>query len=94
MIGDTVANLLEWIGYEVEREYYFNDAGRQMRILGDSVKLRYLELLGEKIDFPADNYQGEYIIEAAKILLDEKSDSLKDEPAEGVFQRSCRSNNF
>ncbi len=86
VIGDTVANLLEWIGYDVEREYYFNDAGRQMRVLGDSVKLRYLELLGEKIDFPEDYYQGEYIIEAAKILFDEKSDSLKDEPAEGVFK--------
>jgi len=76
VIGDTVANLLEWIGYEVEREYYFNDAGRQMRVLGDSVKLRYLELLGEKIDFPEDYYRGEYIIEAAKILLDENSDRL------------------
>jgi len=86
VIGDTVANLLEWIGYEVEREYYFNDAGRQMRILGDSVRLRYLELLGEKIDFPEDYYQGEYIIEAAKKLIDEKNDTLKDEPAEGVFK--------
>ena len=86
MIGDTVASLLEWIGYEVEREYYFNDAGRQMRVLGDSVKLRYLELLGEKIDFPKDYYQGEYIVEAAKKLFNEKGDSLKAEPAEGVFK--------
>ena len=86
VIGDTVANLLEWIGYDVEREYYFNDAGRQMRVLGESVNLRYLELLGEKIDFPEDYYQGEYIIEAAKMLLDENNDSLKDEPAEGVFK--------
>jgi arginyl-tRNA synthetase len=69
VIGDTVANLLEWIGYDVEREYYFNDAGRQMRVLGDSVKLRYLELLGEKTDFPEDYYQGEYIVEAAKKKL-------------------------
>ncbi|HEY6436917.1 MAG TPA: arginine--tRNA ligase, partial [Ignavibacteriaceae bacterium] len=45
VIGDTVANLLEWIGYEVDREYYFNDAGRQMRVLGDSVRIRYLNLL-------------------------------------------------
>ncbi|RKY93184.1 MAG: arginine--tRNA ligase [Ignavibacteriae bacterium] len=86
VIGDTVANLLEWIGYEVEREYYFNDAGRQMRVLGDSVKLRYLELLGEKINFPEDYYQGEYIIEAAKKLFDENSNTLKNEPAEGVFK--------
>jgi len=86
VIGDTVANLLEWIGYEVEREYYFNDAGRQMRVLGDSVRLRYLELLGEKIDFPEDYYQGEYIVEAAKKLLGEKGDSLTNEPAEGMFK--------
>jgi len=50
--GDTIANMLEWIGYEVDREYYFNNAGRQMRVLGDSVRLRYFEFLGEKIDFP------------------------------------------
>jgi len=86
VIGDTVANLLEWIGYNVEREYYFNDAGRQMRVLGDSVRLRYLELLGEETDFPEDYYQGEYIVEAAKILFDEKGSVLKDEPAEGVFK--------
>jgi len=86
VIGDTVANLLEWIGYEVEREYYFNDAGRQMRVLGDSVKLRYLELLGEKKDFPEDYYQGAYIVEAAKILFDEKGIVLKEELAEGIFK--------
>ncbi|MCU0414562.1 MAG: arginine--tRNA ligase [Ignavibacteriaceae bacterium] len=61
--GDTVANMLEWIGYTVDREYYFNDAGRQMRVLGDSVRIRYLNLLGKQIDFPEDYYQGEYIVE-------------------------------
>lgn len=86
VVGDTVANLLEWIGYEVDREYYFNDAGRQMRILGDSVRLRYLELLGEKIEFPDDYYQGEYIIEAAKKIFDEHNDKFKNEPAEGKFK--------
>ncbi len=54
VIGDTVANMLEWIGYEVDREYYFNNAGRQMRVLGDSVRIRYLNLLGKQIDFPED----------------------------------------
>jgi len=44
ILGDTVANLLEWIGYKVDREYYFNNAGRQMRVLGDSVRIRYLNL--------------------------------------------------
>ena len=78
VIGDTVSNMLEAIGYEVDREYYFNNAGRQMRVLGDSLRLRYLELLGEKVEFPEEYYQGEYIIDIAKKLYDEYKDSLKD----------------
>lgn len=89
VVGDTVANLLEWIGYEVDREYYFNNAGRQLRVLGDSVRLRYLELLGEKIDFPEDYYQGEYIKDIAKLLFDEHADKLKDEDAEGIFKQTA-----
>ncbi|MFZ2323146.1 MAG: arginine--tRNA ligase [Ignavibacteriaceae bacterium] len=89
IIGDTVANLLEWIGYEVDREYYFNNAGRQMRVLGDSVRLRYLELLGEKIEFPDDYYQGEYIKDIAKSLIDRFGDKLKDKDAEGVFKETA-----
>lgn len=87
VIGDTIANMLEWIGYNVEREYYFNNAGRQMRVLGDSVRLRYLELLGQKIDFPDDYYQGEYIKTIAKNLIDEFSNSLINEDAEGIFKQ-------
>lgn len=86
VIGDTVANLLEWIGYEVDREYYFNNAGRQMRVLGESVQLRYLELLGESIEFPEDYYQGEYIKEIAQHLFNEYGESLKDEPDETKFK--------
>ena len=89
VIGDTVANLLEWIGYEVDREYYFNNAGRQMRVLGDSVRLRYLELIGEKIEFPDDYYQGEYIKDIAKSLIDEYGNELKDEDAEGKFKETA-----
>ncbi|HMB94068.1 MAG TPA: arginine--tRNA ligase, partial [Rhodothermales bacterium] len=47
VLGDTIANLLDWTGYEVTREYYFNDAGRQMRVLGQSVRARYEELLAD-----------------------------------------------
>jgi len=86
VIGDTISNLLEWVGYNVEREYYFNNAGRQMRVLGDSVRLRYLELLGERIDFPEDYYQGEYIKEIAENLLKEYGEKLKDELPEGKFK--------
>jgi len=86
VVGDTVANMLEWSGYEVDREYYFNNAGRQMRMLGDSVKLRYLELLGEQINFPEDYYQGEYIKDIAQKALDENGDKLKAEDPEGIFK--------
>jgi arginyl-tRNA synthetase len=84
--GDTVARLLEWTGYNVTREYYFNNAGRQMRILGDSVRMRYLELLGEQIEFPEDYYQGEYIKDIAQHLIESNGDKLKNEPAEGLFK--------
>ncbi len=94
IIGDTVANLLESIGYEVDREYYFNNAGRQMRVLGDSVKLRYLELLGEKIEFPKDYYQGEYIKDISKSLIDRFGDELKNNDAEGVFKETAESEIF
>ena len=86
VIGDTIANMLEAIGYEVEREYYFNNAGRQMRVLGDSVKQRYLQLLGDQIDFPEDYYQGEYIKEIAAELVKKFGDSLKNEKPEGKFK--------
>ncbi|MBI2419424.1 MAG: arginine--tRNA ligase [Ignavibacteriales bacterium] len=84
--GDTAANLLEWIGYSVDREYYFNNAGRQMRVLGDSVRHRYLQKLGDAIEFPADYYQGEYITELGELLVTEYGDKLRNEPAEGVFK--------
>ncbi|MFZ5947032.1 MAG: arginine--tRNA ligase [Stygiobacter sp.] len=94
VIGDTVANLLEWIGYKIEREYYFNNAGRQMRVLGDSVRLRYLELLGEGIEFPEDYYQGEYIKEIAQKLRDEFGDSLKNENPDGIFKQRAEKEIF
>ena len=78
VLGDTVARLLEWTGAEVEREYYFNNAGRQMRILGQSVRARYLQELGKKVEFPEEGYQGEYIRDIARALLDEHGDSLAD----------------
>lgn len=94
VFGDTVANLLEWAGYSVDREYYFNNAGRQMRVLGDSVRLRYLELLGEKINFPDDYYQGEYIKDIAKNIFDEYGSQYLSEPAEGIFKEKAESQIF
>ncbi|HKI45583.1 MAG TPA: arginine--tRNA ligase [Balneolales bacterium] len=79
VLGDTVARLFEWTGADVEREYYFNDAGRQMRVLAQSVQARYLELVGvSDFEFPEDGYQGEYIRDIARTIVDEKGDSLKD----------------
>ena len=78
ILGDSIARLLEKTGHEVFREYYYNDAGRQMRVLGESTKARYLEELGLDFSFPEDGYQGEYIREIAAALIDEVGDGLKD----------------
>jgi arginyl-tRNA synthetase len=94
VLGDTVANLLQWTGHEVTREYYFNNAGRQMRVLGDSVRLRYLGLLGQQVEFPEDYYQGDYIKEIAKRLFDEFGDTLQNENAEGAFKQRAEKEIF
>ena len=65
VIGDVLARLLAAAGYDVEREYYVNDAGKQMEKLGLSLYLRYRELYGEKTDFPEDAYLGDYVKEMA-----------------------------
>ncbi len=66
--GATIGNLLEAVGYNVHREYYMNDAGRQMDILTVSVWLRYLELCGETLTFPDNAYQGDYVWDVAAAL--------------------------
>jgi arginyl-tRNA synthetase len=76
VLGDTISNILEWHGYDVTREYYFNDAGRQMRILGKSVETRYFQILGHDIVFPENGYQGNYIKDIAQTILDKKGKSL------------------
>jgi len=75
--GATLANLLEAIGHRVQREYYVNDAGRQMDILAVSVWLRYLELCGEKPRFPDNGYKGEYVVEIARELRGEVGDEYR-----------------
>lgn len=94
VIGDTVASMLEWIGYKVDREYYFNNAGRQMRVLGDSVKFRYLQILGDNIKFPDDYYQGEYIKDIAQNIFNEYKDSLRNEDPEGIFKAAAEKEIF
>ncbi|MEE9423564.1 MAG: arginine--tRNA ligase [Methylococcales bacterium] len=67
--GASVANLLTAVGFQVEREYYVNDAGRQMAILAVSIWLRYLQVCGEQLTFPCNAYQGDYIEEIANQLF-------------------------
>ncbi|MFH0855757.1 MAG: arginine--tRNA ligase [Candidatus Omnitrophota bacterium] len=66
-VGDCLANVLDFLGFKVKREYYLNDEGNQINILGSSVELRMKELAGEKIDFPENYYQGDYIKEIARL---------------------------
>ncbi|MBP2547002.1 arginine--tRNA ligase [Acinetobacter guillouiae] len=73
--GMTVANLLEATGAKVEREYYVNDAGRQMDILATSTYLRYLELSGQTLVFPKNAYQGDYVKEIAQSIIDKHADA-------------------
>ena len=83
-LGATMANMLSAIGYDVQREYYVNDAGRQMDILAASVWLRYLELCGESLEFPSNGYKGEYVKTIAKTLKDQVGDNLH-HPANVIF---------
>lgn len=75
--GAAVADLLEAVGYQVHREYYVNDAGRQMDILGTSVWLRYLELCGETFPFPSNGYKGSYVRDIAQQLQQQHGESLR-----------------
>ncbi len=80
--GATLANLLEAVGYRVSREYYVNDAGRQMEILAASAWLRYLERCGERLRFPANGYRGGYITAIADELYAAQGDALRHSAAE------------
>jgi arginyl-tRNA synthetase len=89
VIGDATARLLEAAGYAVEREYYVNDAGRQMDVLGRSTLARYRELCGEAASLPEDGYPGEYLIDVATRLRVEVGDALLAAPEVEALAR-CR----
>ncbi len=80
--GATVADLLAATGHQVHREYYVNDAGRQMDILATSVYLRYLDLCGEELIFPANGYKGDYVWDVAASLHRKHGDALRHTAAE------------
>ncbi|HTP06990.1 MAG TPA: arginine--tRNA ligase [Anaerolineae bacterium] len=75
VIGDTIANLLNAAGYDVQREYYVNDAGSQIRHFGESLYARYAQTLGHDEAFPEDGYQGAYIKDVAEEIIKERSDA-------------------
>lgn len=82
VIGDCISNILDFAGYKVTREYYLNDCGNQVEHLGNSLRARYLELLGEPLCLGDDDYHGEDLIEIAKAILDQYKDTLKEDTKE------------
>jgi arginyl-tRNA synthetase len=81
-VGNALCNLLEEMGFHVEREYYINDAGKQIRLLGLSVYARYQQLIGTPYQFPEDGYRGQYIDEEASALLEFSGDKYRNAPFE------------
>jgi arginyl-tRNA synthetase len=87
-VGDTIGNLLSFTGWKVEKEYYLNDAGLQMSILGESTQSRYFELLGkaDKAPMPETSYKGEYIREIAKVIVECEGDKYISQPLDDSVQ--------
>ncbi|MFW5837661.1 MAG: arginine--tRNA ligase [Desulfovibrionaceae bacterium] len=79
-VGDSLARILARTGHEVQTEYYINDAGRQMRLLGASIWARLLEVSGKPARFPEDGYKGDYIIDLAKDVLDSEGPQTAELP--------------
>ena len=75
-IGDSIANLLDAVGYQVSRESYINDAGVQVNTFARSVDARYRQLLGEDVEFPEDGYHGDYIKDLAREMMDDYGEEL------------------
>lgn len=82
VMGDTLARAMRAAGYDVTMEYYYNDAGRQVTMLGESTRIRYLQLLGEDVDLGPDHYKGDYIQEIAQEIFDAHDESWQDAPVD------------
>ena len=80
VMGDMLARALRAAGYDVTLEYYYNDAGRQITMLGEAIQIRYQQLLGQDVSLSDEHYQGEYIVDLARELIQQDGDSLLDEP--------------
>ena len=92
-LGQAIANLMEWTGYAVTREYYFNNAGNQMTNLAKSVRTRYLQELGEAVELAEDGYRGVEIIEIAKQIITEFGETKREAPL-SFFQSYGEQANF
>jgi len=89
VLGDAVSRLYEAAGFAVTREYYFNDGGRQMKLLGESVRVRYLQALGREATLPEDGYQGEYIADIARELVKVQGEKLLEVTDLDVFRQAA-----
>ncbi len=88
VVGDVLYRIMKLTGYKPEREFYINDAGRQIKLLGISIYYKIKELKGEKVELPEDAYRGDYITEVAMELLKEKPQILELEQEEAVKEAS------
>jgi arginyl-tRNA synthetase len=88
-VGDSLVRILDFAGYQVQSEYYLNDVGRQMSILGQSVWLRYQQICGLEAEMPADLYQGGYILDLARELYQSRGRELLQQDQEQAL-RICR----
>ncbi len=86
VMGDTLARAMRLAGYQVVLEYYYNDAGRQVTLLGESTKIRYLQLLGQSTELGPEHYQGDYITDIARELQAAQGDGLQDQPTDYFAQ--------
>ncbi|MEX2439156.1 MAG: arginine--tRNA ligase [Actinomycetota bacterium] len=80
VLGDAIARLLDAAGWRVEREYYFNDAGRQMDLFGASLEVRYLQAFGRDAELPEDGYRGEYVADIVADIVTEHGDAFLEVP--------------
>ncbi len=93
-LGKAIANLLEWTGFKVTREYYYNDAGNQMNNLAKSVQARYMQLINPDFPFPDDGYVGDYVKEIAENIYKERKDAMKNSSDTDFFKIAGENYNF
>ena len=85
-VGDTVARILKFTGWDVQREYYVNDSGLQITNLGKSTQARYFELLGKEIEFPENGYKGAYLYDIAREIIDAEGDKFLNVPLDDSLE--------